>query len=186
MKKVAIIVGSIRNDSVNAKLAIQMMERYKHKVKFNLLSIKDIPIYNQDDELNPPESVSIFKQGIKRSDGVIFITPEYNHTIPGGLKNAIDWASRVEKVLFEKPVMVAGVTPGIGGTIRAQEHLKVALDANHAYILPSNEVFVTFIDEKTNNKGEIIDQMTLEFLDQTIDNFIKWIDLVRRDIHIEL
>ena len=175
--KISIIVGSLRKESFNKKLALQLIDRYKNRMEIQLLSIEDIPMYNQDFELTPPRSVQIFKKGILDSDGLIFITPEYNHTIPGVLKNAIDWASRVEKVLEKKPVMVAGVTPGVGGTVRAQEHLRVALDATGALVLPQNEVFIGSILEKIDGNGEIIHVPTLEFIDGVIENFITWIKI---------
>jgi chromate reductase, NAD(P)H dehydrogenase (quinone) len=177
--KISIIAGSLRKDSINMKLANQMTERYKNRVEIGIIPINDIPLFNQDLELEPPEGVTKFKDKILESDGIIFITPEYNHSIPGVLKNAIDWASRVEKVLAKKPVMVAGVTPGVVGTVRAQEHLRVVLDATGAIVLPANEIFIGSVLNKINDAGEIIDQLTLEFIDHVMNNFLAWIKAVR-------
>lgn len=176
--KISIIIGSLRKESLNKKLGTQLIERYKNKVDIGILSIKDIPLYNQDLDENPPESVQLFKDEIKNSHGLIIITPEYIHSIPGVLKNALDWAARGEKVLEKKPVMVAGVTPGVGGTIRAQEHLRVALDATGSYVLPQNEIFIGSILEKIDEEGKIIHQPTLAFIDQVMENFLNWISIV--------
>ena len=99
------------------------------------------------------------------------------------LKNAIDWASRGEKVLEKKPVMVAGVTPGLVGTVRAQEHLRITLDATGSFVLPQNEIFIGSVLEKIDEKGEIIHQPTLEFIDQVVKNFLNWIKIVGKTGH---
>ncbi|KPC98069.1 NADPH azoreductase [Geobacillus sp. BCO2] len=106
------LVGSLRKDSYNRKLAEWMRERYKDKFQLDIADIGALPHYNQDDELNPPEVVAAFKRQVANADGVLIVTPEYNWSVPGVLKNALDWLSRVDKVLVNKPVMIAGVSTG--------------------------------------------------------------------------
>lgn len=118
------LVGSVRKESYNMKLVKLIQERYKDKFQFDIADIGRLPHYNQDDELNPPEVVAAFKRQIAAADGVLIVTPEYNWSVPGVLKNALDWLSRVDKVLTNKPVMTAGVSGGMMGTIRAQLHLR--------------------------------------------------------------
>src|SRR6476620_9777157 len=121
------IVGSIRKESYNMQLAKTMQERYEGKFNIKIADIRSLPHYDQDEENNPPQAVKEFKEAIANADGVFIITPEYNWSIPGVLKNALDWASRVDKVFIGKPVMTFGATMGTLGTIRAQLHLREIL-----------------------------------------------------------
>ncbi|WP_077615948.1 NADPH-dependent FMN reductase [Caenibacillus caldisaponilyticus] len=177
--KITAIVGSLRKDSYNMWLAQNIKERYKDKLEVRIADIGQLPHYNQDEELDPPEVVKAFKKQVAESDGVIIITPEYNWSIPGVLKNALDWLSRVDRVLINKPVMTAGVSPVTLGTVRAQLHLRQILSAPglSARVLPpaGNEVLVNFASEKFDADGRLIDENTLNFLDGVIDKFIDWI-----------
>src|SRR5690606_8016707 len=121
MKLVA-IVGSIREDSFNLKLAKHIQTRYAEKFELEILDLKPIPMYNQDIELDAPQEVLDFKAKVKAADAVLWITPEYNSTIPGVLGNAIDWMSRVDKVMTGKPSMIMGASMGAMGTVKAQMH----------------------------------------------------------------
>ncbi|UPT58705.1 NADPH-dependent FMN reductase [Geobacillus thermoleovorans] len=144
-----------------------------------LADIERLPHYNQDDELNPPEAVVSFKRQIAAADGVLIITPEYNWSVPGVLKNALDWLSRVDKVLINKPVMTAGVSGGMMGTIRAQLHLRQILQSPglSANVLPpaGNEVLINFASQKFDESGQLIDTATIDLLDQVIEQFVQWI-----------
>ncbi|MFZ3579925.1 NADPH-dependent FMN reductase [Virgibacillus sp. DJP39] len=170
------IVGSLRKDSYNMQLAKTMEERYKEKLNSNIADIRSLPHFDQDEENNPPHAVKEFKEAILNADGVIIITPEYNWSIPGVLKNALDWASRVDKVFIGKPVMILGATIGMPGTVRAQMHLRQILGAPgiQAKLLPpgGNEVLIGFagqkFDEQTNR---LVDEGTLNFLDSKVDAF---------------
>src|SRR3954464_15744272 len=142
--KIVTIVGSLRKESYNMHLAKTMQERYKNKFDIEIADIRSLPHFDQDEENIPPQAVKYFKESILSADGVIIITPEYNWSIPGVLKNALDWASRVDKVFIGKPVMALGATLGLLGTVRAQMHLREILAAPgiQAKILPpgGNEV----------------------------------------------
>ena len=114
--KVVALVGSIRKESYNLKLAKFMQERYKGRLDIEIGNIRDLPHYDQDIELDPPAIVKAFKESIADADAVLWVTPEYNYSIPGVLKNAIDWLSRVDKVMNGKPSLVMGASMGQLGT----------------------------------------------------------------------
>jgi chromate reductase, NAD(P)H dehydrogenase (quinone) len=176
------IVGSLRKESFNMKLAKTMEERYHDKVNMKILDIRSLPFYDQDEENNPPQAVKDFKQEIANADGVIIITPEYNWSIPGVLKNALDWASRVDKVFIGKPVMALGATPGMLGTVRAQMHLReiLASPGMQAKILPpgGNEVLINFVNQKIDGQGRLADEGTLSFLDSKVEDFFDFVKSV--------
>lgn len=174
------IVGSLRKESFNMRLANTIQDRYKDKFNLGIADIRSLPHFDQDEENNPPQVVKTFKQAIAAADGVMFITPEFNWSVPGVLKNAIDWTSRVDKVLINKPVMSLGTTPGILGTVRAQMHLREILSSPgvQAKILPpgGNEVLIGSAPQKFDGQtGKLIDENTLKFLDEKINRFIDFI-----------
>ncbi|WP_040208867.1 NADPH-dependent FMN reductase [Neobacillus jeddahensis] len=177
MKMVA-IVGSLRKGSYNRQLAATIQERFGSEFDLEILDLGLLPHYDQDEENNPPESVSDFKKKVKEADGVLIITPEYNWSIPGVLKNALDWLSRVDKVLIGKPVMTAGAATGPMGTIRAQLHLRQILTGLQVKLLPpaGNEILIgqamTKFDEKT---GQLIDEVTLNFVDAVVKRFVDFV-----------
>lgn len=176
MKMIA-LNGSIRKQSYNGMLLQFLKERYADRLAIELLPIAQLPHYNQDDELNPGEDVVAFKKAIAEADGIIISTPEYNWSISGVLKNALDWVSRVDHVMKGKPVMVLGASMGVLGTIRAQIHLRQILSSTGvgAAVLPGNEVLVGSAHEKFNERGELTDQGTIEFLDQVVNNYLEWV-----------
>lgn len=179
MMKILAIVGSLRRESFNMQLVKTMQERYEGKMDIELADIRSLPHYDQDEEANPPEVVRQFKARIANADGIIIVTPEYNWSFPGVLKNAIDWASRVDKVFVGKPVMTAGVTPGVLGTVRAQMHLRDVLSSPgvQARILPpgGNEVLIGGAMQKFDEMtGRLVDKATLEFLDGIVDKFLEF------------
>ena len=178
--KVVAILGSISKKSYNRKLAKYMKERYKDKLDIEILTLENIPMYNEDIELTPPNIIIEYREKIKNSDGLIFITPEYNHSIPGVLKNAIDWFSRVEKVMVNKPGMIVGASMGMLGTVKAQIHLRQILNSPGVGVitLPGNEVFIGNVIDKMDEEGNLTHKPTIEFLDQVVDNFIEWINRI--------
>ncbi|MCA1025956.1 NADPH-dependent FMN reductase [Cytobacillus kochii] len=179
--KIAAFVGSNRKESINKKLALLMKDRYQEELEIDILPLERLPMYNQDDELTPPAAVLEIRQRIKDSDGLLFLTPEYNHSIPAFLKNAIDWFSRVEKVMVNKPAMIVGATPGAMGTVKAQMHLRQILNSAGvgAVTLPGNEVFIGTVLDKVNEQGELVHEQTLDFLDQVVNNFMNWAEKVK-------
>ncbi|PKR83008.1 NADPH-dependent FMN reductase [Heyndrickxia camelliae] len=178
MKKIVALVGSNRKESYNKKLALYMQNRYQDKLDIEILPIDELPMYNQDDELDPPAIVNEIKGKVKESDGVLIVTPEYNHSIPAVLKNAIDWFSRVDRVMVNKPVMIAGGSGGVLGTVRAQMHLRQIMNSPgvSALTLPGNEVFIGAIQSKIDETGKLVDEATIQFIDSVVDNYIHWIE----------
>ncbi|USR88332.1 NAD(P)H-dependent oxidoreductase [Lactiplantibacillus pentosus] len=110
--KIVALVGSIRRSSYNRRLATFVQKRYANQMDVTIPNLSELPYYDQDIELEAPADVQAFKQSVLAADGVIFVTPEYNHSIPGVLGNAIDWLSRVERPLIGKPAMILGATMG--------------------------------------------------------------------------
>src|SRR5690554_3177541 len=121
--KVMVILGSISQKSNNRKLAHFIIERYRDKLDMELMTLEKLPMYNEDLEPNLNDIVKDYKKKVHISDGVIIVTSEYNHSIPGVLKNAIDWFSRGKRALVNKPAMIIGASTGILGTAKAQIHL---------------------------------------------------------------
>jgi len=174
--KVAAIVGSLRKDSYNRQLAETLKERYSSKFDLEILEIGNLPHYNQDNEFDPAPSVKEFKQKVKEADAVLLLTPEYNWSIPGVLKNALDWLSRVDKVLIGKPVMVAGAATGLLGTIRAQLQLRQILSALQVDLFPpaGNEILINQAQTKFTD-GRLTDEGTLSFLDEVVERFTAFV-----------
>ncbi|MFJ7972452.1 NADPH-dependent FMN reductase [Psychrobacillus sp. NPDC096389] len=174
--KVVAIVGSIRKDSYNLKLAQHVQKRYADQFDLEILSLRDLPMYDQDIELEAPQVVLDFKAKVKEADAVLWVTPEYNSTIPGVLGNAIDWMSRVDKVMNGKPSIIMGASMGVLGTVKAQMHLRDILFASglNSPLLPMNEVYVGAAHTKFDEAGNLTDESTIQFLDTVIKNFQEW------------
>ncbi|WP_075619561.1 NADPH-dependent FMN reductase [Paenisporosarcina indica] len=174
--KVVAIVGSIRKNSFNLQLAKHIQARYADQFELEILDLAPIPMYNQDIELDTPHEVLDFKAKVKAADAVLWVTPEYNSTIPGVLGNAIDWMSRVDKVMNGKPSMIMGASMDILGSVKAQMHLRDILFASglNSPLLPMNEVYVGAAHTKFDENGQLTDQATIEFLDSVITNFQAW------------
>lgn len=175
--KILAIVGSLRQQSYNRQLALTMQERYNDRFELEIADIHSLPHYNQDEENDAPEPVRVLREKVLAADGIVILTPEYNWSVPGALKNALDWLSRVEKVFIGKPVMIGGVTPGMMGTIRAQLHLREILAGLQAKLLPpaGNEVLIGTAAQKFDAaEGRLKDDATLQFLDAVVGRFIEF------------
>ena len=174
--KVVALVGSIRKESYNVKLATYIQKKYQNQFELEILNLRELPMYDQDIENNPPSVVTEFKGKVANADAVLWITPEYNGTVPGVLVNAIDWLSRVDKVMIGKPSWIMGASMGNLGTVKAQLHLRDILFSPgiSSPLLPGNEVYVGAAHTKFDQEGNLTDQGTIEFLDTVVDNFINW------------
>lgn len=141
---IAVVVGSLRKDSFNKKLAKALEKLAPSEFKFNYVQIDDLPLYNQDDDNNQAPAVKRLKSEIKTADAVIFVTPEYNRSLPGVLKNAIDNASRPygDSAWANKPAGVLGISIGAIGTALAQQHLRNILAYLDMPTLGQPEVFI--------------------------------------------
>lgn len=173
------IAGSLRIESLNKKLlraSEKILKEIDPSVEYTELDLKTIalPVYDQDiQDARMPENVLQFKSAIQNSDLVIISTPEYNHSIPGGLKNAIDWASRGDKNSFaNKVVAIMGATDGMGGTIRSQEHLRVALATLNSFTIPYPEVFIRQAQNKLDEQGNFADDKGISQIRKLLERAI--------------
>ncbi|RWX73641.1 MAG: NADPH-dependent FMN reductase [Candidatus Methanosuratincola verstraetei] len=169
--KVLAIPGSLRRGSFNRALALNARDLAPNGIEVEIFDLEGIPPFNQDLENAPPERVVALKEKVRSADALLFCTPEYNYSVPGVLKNAIDWASRpFEESPFEgKPVAIAGASTGSMGTSRAQYHLRqicVGLGM-HALVYP--ELFVPNAEKKFGADGKIADARTREKLVELLE-----------------
>lgn len=175
--QIAVIVGSLRQDSYNRKLAQAMMKMGPGDFEFRFAEIGDLPLYNQDDDAHQAPSVKRFKQEIASAQGLLVVTPEYNRSIPGVLKNALDHASRPygESVWLNKPAGIAGASPGALGTALAQEHLRNVLSHLGVPTLCLPELFVHVTEELFDAEGNIAHLKTAQHLEKWMTQFAAWI-----------
>src|SRR5690242_18695887 len=147
-KQIGYVVGSLRKDSYNRKLAAALIKLGPTDFTFKELRIGDLPLYNQDDDKSQAPEVQRLKSEVRGCDGVIFVTPEYNRSIPGVLKNAIDHASRPygQSAWAGKPAGIIGATPGAIGTAVAQAHLRTVLAFVDMPLLHQPEAYITVKD----------------------------------------
>jgi chromate reductase len=154
--------GSLRKDSYNKSILRAAVKLAPENMELDIFDLEGIPPFNQDLETNPPAKVRQFKARIRSADAVLIATPEYNYSVPGVLKNAIDWASRpyTDNVFEEKPVAVMSASVGMLGGARAQYHLRQTFVFLNAHPLNRPEVMVPYAFEKIKENGEIIDETT--------------------------
>lgn len=174
--KIVALIGSLRKDSYNRQLVKVIEKRYEHLFEVDFADIGSLPHYNEDEELTPPTEVDRFKRMIAEADGVLISTSELNWSMTGVLKNALEWLSTVDKPIAGKPVILMGVSQGGLGTVRAQLHLRQILASIQAATLPQmgNEVFIGPA-EKRFQDGELVHEVTLQFLDEVIERFIEFV-----------
>ncbi len=175
--KIATIVGSLRKDSFNRKLADAIAKLAPAEFSFKLIPIDDLPLYNQDDDASQTESVKRFKVEILKSNGLLFVTPEYNRSIPGVLKNAIDHGSRPygQSVWAGKPAGVLGVSIGASGTAMAQQHLRNVLAYLDVPTLGQPEAFIQMKEGLFDDNGDI-GTASKNFLQNWMDRYVAWVD----------
>jgi len=170
--KVAVIIGSNRRESVNRRLAQALTKLSADKFAFSFVQIDDLPLYNQDLEAELPKSVARFKSEVAAADGLLFVTPEHNRSIPTVLKNAIDWGARPygQNSWNHKPAAITGTSPGAIGTAIAQQHLRQVL-GNLGVLVMGGEAYVSFKPGLIDAGGAIADESTRKFLQGFVDQF---------------
>ena len=173
---IAVIVGSLRRDSFNRQLADAIAKLAPPEFSFTQVNIGDLPLYNQDSDANPPPSVVRFKGEIAAAKELLFVTPEYNRSLPNVLKNAIDQGSRPygQSVWAGKPAGVLGVSVGAIGTAMAQQHLRNILAYLDVPTLGQPEAFIQAKDGLFDDSGEI-GAGSRKFLQDWIDRYVAWI-----------
>lgn len=179
-KKIAVIVGSLRKESYNRKMAYVLSALAPESLKLHFVEIGNLPLYNQDldDENRPAEAWTHFREQIKTSDGVLFVTPEYNRSVPGVLKNAIDVGSRPygKSVWSKKPGAVISVSPGAIGGFGANHHLRQSFVFLDIPILQQPEAYIGGVESLFNDRGELINENTRKFLQQFINTYAHWVE----------
>jgi chromate reductase, NAD(P)H dehydrogenase (quinone) len=173
---IAVIVGSLRRDSFNRKLANAIVKLAPSEFLFKQAQIGDLPLYNQDDDTNQAESVKRLKNEIKSAHGLLFVTPEYNRSIPGVLKNAIDHASRPygQNAWAGKPAGVLGASIGVIGTAMAQQHLRNVLAYLDVPTLGQPEAFIQVKDGLFDEAGDI-GADSKQFMQSWMDRYVAWV-----------
>ena len=170
--------GSLRRESFNRSLLRAAGELAPEGMAISTFDLADIPLYNGDVEaLGDPEPVARFKQAIRAADGVLMVTPEYNHGVPGVMKNAVDWASRPpgDAALARKPVALLGASPGITGSARGQSQLRQAFEFTQSYCMPQPEILVFRAHEKFDAEGNLTDERTRQNLAKFLAAFADWV-----------
>ena len=168
--------GSLRKGSYNKALLRTALQLLPKDAKLEIFDIEGIPLFNQDMEKQMPEKVKEFKAKIKGADAILVATPEYNYSMPGVLKNAIDWASRPygDNSFEGKPVAIMSASPGMFGGARAQYHLRQTLVFLDMHPVNKPEVMVPFAHEKVNEQGIIADAKTREKIKDLLESMVAW------------
>jgi len=179
---IAVIVGSLRKDSFNRQLADAIVRLAPSNFSFKQVEIGDLPLYNQDDDSDPAESVKSMKLDLKAAQGFLFVTPEYNRSIPGVLKNAIDHASRPygQSIWAGKPAGISGASIGLLGTALAQEHLRNILAHLDVPTLGQPEAFIQVKDGLFDEEGNI-GSASKHFLQKWMDCYVEWVKKLTRN-----
>lgn len=179
-KKIAIIVGSIRKESLNRKMAHVLIAKASPGLQLEIVNIDVLPLYNQDldDQGVPPVPWTTFREKIKAATGVLFVTPEYNRSMPGVLKNAIDVGSRPygQSVWEGRPGAVVSLSPGSIGGFGANQHLRQSLVTLNVPTMPSPEVYIGHADKIFNANGELINNDVDQLMKKFIDRYALWVE----------
>lgn len=175
--------GSLRKNSYNKALLRAASQLLPKDAKLEIYDLEGIPPFNQDLENNMPKKVKEFKAKIKAADALLIATPEHNYSIPGILKNAIDWASRPpgDNSFEDKPVAIMSASTGALGGARAQYHLRQVLVALNMHAINRPEVIVTFVEEKIDEKGNLRDEKTRKKIGQLLKSLVEWVKRLNKE-----
>jgi chromate reductase len=179
-RDVAVLVGSLRRESLNRKLANALRDLAPPSLSLDIVEIRDLALYDEDLEASEPPAWAAFRARIKRADAVLFVTPEYNRSVPGVLKNAIDVGSRPygRNVWNGKPGAVASLSPGAIGAFGANHHLRQSLVFLNVPTLQQPEVYIGGAGDLFDPSGRITKEATSKFLTQFLGAFADWIEHV--------
>ena len=171
------VAGSLRRGSLNRALLGAAIKLAPAGLTIDAFDLADVPLYNGDVEAaGDPAGVTAFKNAVRAADAVLFVTPEYNHGVPGVMKNAVDWASRPARdaALNGKPVGIIGASPGQVGTARGQSQLRQAFEFTNSFCMPQPEILVFRATEKFDANGDLTDAKTAEFLGKYLEALRVW------------
>jgi chromate reductase, NAD(P)H dehydrogenase (quinone) len=179
VRNVSVIVGSLRKESLNRKIANVLAEIAPQNLWLSVVEIGELPLYNQDFDANPPKAWTDFRKQIGASDAVLFVTPEYNRSVPAPLKNAIDVGSRPygQNVWDGKPGAVISVTPSALGGFGANHHLRQSLVFLNVPMLQQPEAYISNVDKLLDANGKVNSEATNVFLLQFMLAFENWITI---------
>ena len=170
------IAGSLRKASFNRGVLRAATELAPEGVSIEIFELDGIPGFNQDDEQNPPEEVAELKRKIREADAILFVTPEYNYSVPGVLKNAIDWASRPygDSAWNGKPAAIMGASIGGIATARAQYHLRQMMVFLNMFPVNQPEVMIGNAGEKFDDEGALTDEATKDHIRGLLEKLVEW------------
>jgi chromate reductase len=170
------ICGSLRKGSYNRMALVAAQKLVPQDAKIEIFDLHEIPIFNQDFESSPPAIVAEFKKRIRAADAILFMTPEYNFSIPGVLKNAIDWASRPygDNAWNDKPAVVMSTAPGLFGGVRAHYHLLQVFVFLNIHPMNQPEVMISKANERFDAEGNLADETTKKLMTQALENLVAW------------
>ena len=186
-RKVGYFVGSLSSTSINRILSTALIHHAPDGFEFTEIPIKDLPLYSQDHDGNYPPEGKALKEAIAASDAVLFITPEYNRSIPGALKNALDWASRPygENAFDHMPAAVIGASPSGIGTAVAQQSLRAVLTFSNARQMTAPEAYIQFDPDVYNEDGSVTDpgleKILTEFMQEFHDHIERVLTVLPRE-----
>lgn len=176
-RNVAVVVGSLRKESLNRKMARAMIELAGDGLALYIVEIGQLPLYNADLETDVPEGWATFRDAVRKADAVLFVTPEYNRTIPGVLKNAIDVGSRPygKSVWSKKPAAVMSVSPGALGAFGANHSVRQSLVFLDMPAMQQPEAYIGGADKLFDSTGKLSSDTTRDFLKKFLGSFAQWI-----------
>lgn len=177
-KDIAVLVGSLRKDSFNRKMAHALAELAPPALKLEIVEIGQLPLYNQDDDANPPAAWIAFRERLGKALAVLFVTPEYNRSVPAPLKNAIDVGSRPygKSVWNGKPGAIVSVSPGAIGGFGANHHLRQSLVFLNVPAMAQPEAYIGGADKLFDGDGKLSNPSTQEFLGKYMQAFADWVE----------
>jgi chromate reductase len=170
------IAGSLRRDSYNRATLRAAIELAPEDASIDIFELDGIPGFNQDEEQNPPAKVVELKRRIREADAILFVTPEYNYSVPGVLKNTIDWASRPygDSAWNGKPAAIMGASVGTIGTARAQYHLRQMMVFLNMFPVNQPEVMIGNASEQFDAQGNLTNDVAKQFIRQLLQNLVDW------------
>ena len=177
-RKVAVLVGSLRKDSVNRKMANALVNLAPSPLQLTIVEIGNLPLYNMDHEADPVPAVREFREQIAQSDALLFVTPEFNRSVPGALKNALDVGSRPygKSVWNGKPGAVISVSPGAIGGFGANHHLRQSFVFLNVPAMAMPEAYIGNAASLFDDKGALTNESTRDFLQKFMQAFAQWIE----------
>lgn len=176
-RNLAVLVGSLRKDSINRKLAHALIELATPELEPGLVEIGQLPLYNPDDEAVAPMAWTEFRNAIRAADAILFVTPEYNRSVPAALKNALDVGSRPygHSVWSGKPGAVVSSSPGAIGGFGANHHLRQSLVFLNVPVMQQPEAYIGGAEKLFDEKGKLVNEGTSKFLQSFMEAFSRWI-----------